>query len=93
MTKNLVQIIGFAGQDPKRFGNIDSNGVRFSVATTERWRDKDGNKQERTEWHTVVFWNRLADIAADLVHKGSHIFVSGPIRSRSFENKNATRTI
>jgi single-strand DNA-binding protein len=94
MTKNFVEIIGFAGQDPKRSGNGNTSRVRLSVATNERWRDTDtGEKRERTEWHTVIFWNRLADIAADYVRKGSHILVSGAIKSRQYEDKGVSHTV
>ena len=91
MTKNFVEIIGFVGHDPKRSGNGDTSRVRLSVATNERWRDSDsGEKRERTEWHTVIFWNRLADIAADYVRKGSHILVSGAIKSRQRDGDRPT---
>jgi len=94
MTKNFVEIIGFAGHDPKRSGNSDISRVRLSVATNERWRDSQtGEKHERTEWHTVVFWDRLADVAADYVRKGSHILVSGAIKSRQYEDKGVSRTV
>ena len=79
MTKNFEEIIGFAGQDPKRSGNGNTSRVRLSVTTNERWRDSDtGEKRERTEWHTVIFWNRLADIAADYVRKGWHLASNTP---------------
>jgi len=93
MTKNFVEIIGFAGQDPKRSGNGNTSRVRLSVATNERWRDESGGKHERTEWHTVIFWNRLADIAGDYVRKGSHILVSGAIKSRQYEDKGVSHTV
>ena len=94
MTKNFVEIIGFAGHDPKRNGNSNTARVRISVATNERWRDKDSQEmRERTERHTVIFWDHLADIAADFIRKGSHILVSGSIKSRHYEEKGVTRTV
>jgi single-strand DNA-binding protein len=94
MTKNFVEIIGFAGHDPKRSGNSNTARVRISVATNERWRDNDSREmRERTEWHSVIFWDHLADIAADFVRKGSHILVSGSIKSRQYEDKGVTRTV
>ena len=93
MTKNFVEIIGFVGQDPKLSGNDATARVRIQVATTDRWRDNAGQKRERTEWHTVIFWDRLADIAADLVKKGAHVLITGALRSRQYESKGAKHTI
>src|ERR1019366_2564764 len=76
MTKNFVEIVGFVGQDPKLSGNAGTSRVRLQVATNERWKDSAGQKRERTEWHTIIFWDRLADAAASLVRKGSHILVT-----------------
>jgi single-strand DNA-binding protein len=73
---------------------MDTSRVRLSVASNERWHDKQtGERHERTEWHTVVFWDRLAHIAADYVRKGSHILVSGAIKSRQYEDKGGSKTV
>lgn len=93
MTKNFVEIIGFAGHDPKRTGTIETARVRLSVATTDRWRDDKGERHERTEWHTVILWKRLADVAAEYVRKGSHILVSGALKSRQFEQDGVVNTV
>jgi single-strand DNA-binding protein len=93
MTKNFVEIIGFAGHDPKRGGNSDTARVRISIATTDRWRTRSGEKQEHTEWHTVIFWDRLADIAADYIRKGSHVLVSGSLKSREYEADGVKHTV
>jgi single-strand DNA-binding protein len=93
MTKNFVEIIGFAGHDPKRNGNNKTAPVKLSLATTERWRDKTGERQERTEWHTVLFWDRLADVATAYVRKGAHILVSGSLRSRQYEEDGIKHTV
>ncbi len=91
MTKNFVQLIGFAGQAPKRIGSGETAPVKLSLATTERWKDSSGERQERTEWHTVIFWNRLAELASNHIKKGSHVLVSGSLRSRQFEDDDSQR--
>jgi single-strand DNA-binding protein len=94
MTKNYAEIIGFVGHDPKRSGTIDNYRVRLSVATTERWRDRaTGEMRERTEWHSVICWKRLAEIACEYIRKGSHILVSGPMRSREYDDNGVRRTV
>lgn len=91
MTKNFVEMIGFAGQAPKRNGTSDNAPVKLSMATNDRWKDASGERQERTEWHTVLFWGRLADVAAKYIKKGSHVLVTGSLRSRQFEDEEGKR--
>jgi single-strand DNA-binding protein len=91
MTKNFVELIGFVGQDPPRIGSGDTSPVKVSLATTERWNDDSGERQERTEWHTVLFWNRLAEVAAKYIKKGSHVLVTGSLKSRQYEDDEAQR--
>ncbi len=92
MTKNFVELIGFVGQDPQCIGNGKSP-VKVSLATTQRWKDRAGQKQERTEWHTVYFWDRSAEVATTCVHKGSHILVTGSLRSRQYEGDGGKHTV
>ena len=91
MTKNHIELIGFAGQAPKRTGTGDKAPVKLSLATTDRWRDASGEKQERTEWHTLLFWGRLAAVATKYIKKGSHVLVTGSLRSRQFEDDEGRR--
>jgi single-strand DNA-binding protein len=84
---------GIAGQNPKRIGNNKTAPVRLSVATTERWRDEAGKKVERTEWHTVLFWNRVGEVALQFVKKGSHILVTGSLKSRQYEVEGSRCTV
>ena len=82
---NRVSIIGNLGQEPET--NILPSGssvTNITVATNERWTDKDGVKQERTEWHRVTFFNRLAEIAGEYLHKGSKIYLDGSLRTRKY---------
>lgn len=86
---NKVIIIGNLGQDPDvRY--IPSGGAvaSISVATSETWKDKEsGENQERTEWHRIVFFNRLAEVAGEYLKKGSKVFVEGRLRTRKWDDK------
>ncbi len=78
-------LIGNVGKDPEiRHLENDSVVANFTLATTERYRDKNGNWQEQTEWHNIVCWRLLAERAEKYVKKGSQIFVEGKIRSREW---------
>lgn len=85
---NKVILIGNVGQDPD--ARTTGNGVAVtgvSLATSESWKDKNGEAQEKTEWHKVVFWNRLGEIAAQYLTKGSKIYVEGKIQTRKWQDK------
>ena len=84
---NKVILVGYAGKDPE-ITHLDNNLVRarFSLATTERW-TKDGNKSEITEWHNIVMWRNLAEIAEKYIRKGSLLYIEGKIRSRSYDDR------
>ena len=78
--------IGVAGKDPEtRYMPNGSAVASISIAVNESWKDKDGQKQERTEWLRIVFFNRLAEIVGEYVRKGSKIYVEGQIRTRNYE--------
>ena len=84
---NKMILVGTLGRDPERREMPSGGGVtNISVATSESWKDKaTGQMQERTEWHKVVFFNRLADIAAEFLTKGSHVYVEGALRTRKYQ--------
>jgi len=84
---NKVILIGNVGQDPDRRATSGGNAVTIvSLATSENWKDKQsGQQQERTEWHRVVFFGRLAEIAAEYVRKGSQIYVEGKLHTRKWQ--------
>ena len=86
---NKVIIVGNCGQDPEtRFMPSGGAVTNLSIATSESWKDKtSGEPQERTEWHRVVFFNRLAEIAGEYVKKGSKLYVEGSLRTRKWQNK------
>jgi len=83
---NKVIIIGRLGQDPelKQVGN--GNVARLSVATSETWLDKNQQKQEKTEWHRVTVWGKLADICGKYLAKGKQVYVEGKLQTRSWED-------
>lgn len=86
---NKVILIGNCGADPEsRFMPAGGQVTNARVATSETWRDKNtGQMQERTEWHRVVFFNRLAEIASEYLRKGSKVYVEGSIRTRKWQDK------
>lgn len=87
---NKVILIGNLGNDPEsKATNNGSTVTNLSLATSESWRDKQtGEMQERTEWHRVVMFGRLAEICAQYLRKGSKIYVEGGLRTRKWEDQN-----
>lgn len=89
MSLNKVLLIGNAGRDPE-VRHLESGTVTatFSLATTERFRDRNsGETKEQTEWHNIVCWRNLAEIAEKYVRKGTQLFIEGRIRTRSYNDK------
>ena len=86
-TLNKVMLIGNLGRDPEtRYAQSGSAVTRFSIATSESWKDKaSGEMQERTEWHNVVCFARLAEIAGEYLRKGSKVYIEGSLRTSSWE--------
>ena len=87
---NKVILVGNLGGDPEQKTMPSGNAVtNITVATSESWKDKQtGQQQERTEWHRVVFFNRLAEIAGQYLKKGSKIYVEGSLRTRKWQDQN-----
>lgn len=85
---NKVMIIGNLGRDPEvRTTPSGQNVANFTVATNRKWKDRDGNLQEKTEWHQVVCWGRQAEIAGQYLTKGKLVYVEGRLETRSWEDK------
>jgi single-strand DNA-binding protein len=86
---NKVILVGNLGNDPEtRYTQAGAAITNVSVATSETWKDKQtGQPQERTEWHRVVFFNRLAEIAGEYLRKGSKVYVEGSLRTRKWQDK------
>lgn len=86
---NKVILIGRLGRDPELRYMANGEAVcDFSVATSESWKDKNGQRQEATEWHNVTMYRKLAEIAGEYLKKGSQVYLEGKIKSRKYTDKN-----
>ena len=86
---NKAMLIGNLGKDPEL--RYTSRGVAVatcSLATNESWKDQEGNMQERTEWHNIVAWKKLAEICGEWLKKGKKVYIEGRIQTRSYDDKN-----
>ena len=92
---NKVILIGNVGQDPEiRYTGDVNNGTKVAtlrVATTERYRDRNGNLQEHTEWHSIVVWRNTADVVEKYVKKGTQVYIEGRLRTRSWDDQNGNK--
>ena len=92
---NKVILVGNVGQDPEiRYTGDATSGAKVAtirLATSERYKDRNGNLQEHTEWHTVVVWRNAADVVEKYVRKGSQLYIEGRIRTRSWEDQNGNK--
>ncbi len=89
---NKVILVGNLGADPEvRYMPSGSAVTNIRLATTDSWKDKQsGERQERTEWHRVVFFNRLAEIAGEYLRKGSQVYIEGSLRTRTYDKDGQT---
>lgn len=86
---NKVMLIGNLGRDPElRYTTSGVAVATFTIATNESWKDQDGNTQERTEWHNIVAWRKLAEICAEWLKKGKKVYIEGRLQTRSYDDKN-----
>jgi len=91
-TVNKVILIGHLGADPQlKYTPSGSAFVNISIATNRVWKDQDGNQQERTEWHRVVAWRKLAEIIGEYLKKGSSVYIEGRLQTRSYEDTNGVK--
>ena len=90
---NKVIIVGNLGQDPEiKYTAGGAAVTTLSIATSDSWKDKDsGMDQERTEWHRVVLWRRLAEVAGEYLKKGSKVYIEGQLQTRKWEQEGQTR--
>jgi len=85
---NKVILIGNLGRDPEVRYQPDGGAIaNINLATTDTWKDKSGEKQERTEWHRIAFFGRLAEIVGEYLKKGSQVYVEGSLRTRKWQDK------
>jgi single-strand DNA-binding protein len=86
--ENLVILIGNLGADPEvRYTQDGTPAASFTVATTERWKGKDGQVQEQTEWHKITAWRKLAEICGEYLRKGSKVYIKGKLQTRKWQDK------
>lgn len=89
---NKVLLIGRLGKDPEvKYTNSGTPVARFTVATDEVYKDRSGEQQKHTEWHTIVAWNKLAEICGEYLTKGKQVFIEGSIRSRQWEDQSGNK--
>jgi single-strand DNA-binding protein len=85
---NRVQLIGNLGKDPEvKYTPQGTPVAKLTIATNERYKDKEGQWQDRTEWHNVVLWQRLAEIAGEYLKKGGKVYIEGRLQTRSWDDK------
>ena len=88
MSVNKVILVGRLGRDPEvRYLPNGEAVANFGVATSEQWKDRNGERQERTEWHNITMYRRLAEIAGQYLKKGSQVYIEGRIQSRKYTGK------
>lgn len=89
---NKVILIGNLGADPElRYTPAGAAVASFNMATTEKWKDKEGQPQERTDWHRIVLWSRQAEIAKEYLRKGSSVYIEGRLQTRNYEDKDGIK--
>lgn len=89
---NRVTLMGRLGGDPElKYTPGGTPVANFTVATSKKWTDKDGNKQEKTEWHRVVIWNKLAELANQYLAKGRQVLLEGELQTRSWDDKDGNK--
>ncbi|MGB2349382.1 MAG: single-stranded DNA-binding protein [Flavobacteriaceae bacterium] len=90
--RNKVQLIGNLGNDPEIITLEGGKKLaKFSLATNEHYKDKDGQKQTKTDWHNVVAWNKTAELIEQYVSKGKEIAIEGKLSTRSYEDKDGQK--
>jgi single-strand DNA-binding protein len=87
---NKVILVGNVGKDPEvKYAPSGVALAKFSLATNERFKDKSGEWQDRTEWHSVLAWQRLAEIVGEYVHKGDKLYIEGRLQTSNWEDRNS----
>jgi single-strand DNA-binding protein len=92
MSVNKVILVGNLGKDPElRYTSSGTAVATFSLATSERYKDKSGEQQEKTEWHNIVTWRNLAEICGKYLHKGKQVYIEGRIQTRSYDDRDGNK--
>jgi single-strand DNA-binding protein len=88
MSVNKVILVGNLGKDPElRYTPSGAAVANFSIATTENYKDRDGNRQSKTEWHNIVVWRQLAEICGKYLHKGKQVYIEGKLQTRKWQDR------
>lgn len=91
-TVNKVILIGRLGADPQlKYTPSGRPNANFNVATNAVWKDQEGNQQERTDWHRVVAWGKLAEVMGEWLKKGSNVYLEGRLQTRTYEDTNGVK--
>ena len=89
---NKVILIGNLGANPEvRYTPSGRAVANFRIATTEQWTSKDGEREDRTEWHRIVAWGRLGEICGEYLHKGKQVYIEGKLQTRSWEDRDGNK--
>ena len=89
---NKVILVGNVGRDPElRHTKTGTAVCSFSLATSEKWTGKDGNKEEKTEWHRIVAWGKLGEICAEYLAKGKQVYIEGRLQTREWDDKDGNK--
>ena len=89
---NKAILLGNLGADPEiRYTPSGTAVANFNLATHEQWTNKDGEKEEKTEWHRIVAWARLGEICGEYLHKGSQVYIEGRLQTRSWEDREGNK--
>ena len=89
---NKVILVGNLGRDPEvRYTKSGQAVASFSLATSERWTGKDGNKEEKTEWHRIVAWGKLGEICGEYLSKGKQVYIEGRLQTREWEDNDGNK--
>ena len=92
MSVNKVILVGNLGKDPElRYTSGGTAVATFSLATSERYKDRNGEQQEKTEWHNIVTWRNLAEICGKYLHKGKQVYIEGRIQTRSYDDRDGNK--
>lgn len=92
MSVNKIILVGNLGKDPElRYTTGGSPVASFSIATSERYKDRAGQQQEKTEWHNIIAWNKLAEICGQYLTKGKQVYIEGKIQTRSYDDRDGNK--
>lgn len=89
---NKIILVGRLGKDPEiRYTQSGAGVTNFNLATSENWTDREGQKQERTEWHRVVVWGKMAEVCSQYLQKGRQVYVEGRLQTRQWDDKDGNK--